>query len=258
MGDTLINPKKRSDYNIPVLVLRSTLFWLWSVLNTLVLAFPLLVSAVFSFKAASYIAGLWQRANLHGLRIICGVSWAADGMENIPDYPCVVLSKHQSTWETYYLPTVLKYSVYVAKRSLVWIPFFGWCIAALKFILIDRKSGKTAMAQMAEQSEKRLADGISVIIFPEGTRVPLGAAPNYRKGGGFVAEQTGADVLPVAVNAGEFWPRMGYIKWPGEITVSFGPLIKTGNKTSLEILAETEQWIENRMKEISVKDRFPY
>lgn len=167
------------------------------------------------------------------------------------------MSKHQSTWETYFLPVVFNRSVYVAKRSLAFIPLFGWCIAALKFILIDRKSGRSAINQMVEQSRNRLAENISVIIFPEGTRVLPGADPNYRIGGAVVAEKTKTDVLPVALNAGEFWPRMGYIKWPGEITVSFGPVITSENKTSVEILAETQHWIESRMEEISVVDRFP-
>lgn len=111
---------------------------------------------------------------------------------------------------------------------------------------------------MVEQSRKRLEENISVIIFPEGTRVPLGAEPNYRIGGAIVAEKNKADIIPVALNAGEFWPRMGYIKWPGEITVSFGPVIKAENKTASEIMNETQTWIENRMKEISVEGRFPY
>lgn len=252
------NTKQRKDYNIALLVLRSTLFWVWSIANTIVFTLPVLISSAISFKTASCFAAMWQHANLLGLRYICGVSWKADGIENIPDHPCVVLSKHQSTWETYYLPTMVGHSVYVAKRSLIWIPLFGWCIAALKFILIDRSSGRTAMAQMTEQTQQRLTDGISVIIFPEGTRTALGATPNYRIGGAYVAEHTGADVLPVALNSGEFWPRMGYIKWPGEITVSFGPVIKTANKSANDILAETQDWIENRMTEISVVDRFPY
>ncbi len=196
--------------------------------------------------------------NLGGLKYICGLSWKTDGIGNIPKHACIVMSKHQSTWETFFLPSMFPQSVFVAKKSLVLIPLFGWCLAALKFILIDRKSGSSAINQMIKQSKSRVKENINVIIFPEGTRVPLGAEPNYRIGGAIVAEKIGADILPVALNSGEFWPRMGYIKWPGEITVSFGPVIKTDNKTSNEILAETQQWIENRMQEISVTHRFPY
>lgn len=222
------------------------------------MAIPVLGSSLFSYNIASDMATLWLRLNLAGLRHICGITWKADGLENIPDTPCLVMSKHQSTWETYYLFSVLPRSVYVAKRSLLWIPIFGWALAALRFIMIDRRSGNSAVSQMIVQCRERMAAGISVIIFPEGTRVPLGAEPNYKIGGAAVAEKTGADILPVALNAGEFWPRMGYIKWPGEITVSFGPPIKCEGKSAGQIIAETQDWIESRMAEISKTDRFPY
>ena len=112
------------------------------------------------------------------------------------------------------------------------------------------------MSQMVEQAQQRFDSGISVIVFPEGTRRPVGAEPNYRIGAGKIAEATGVDVVPVALNAGEFWPRLGYIKWPGEITVIVGPVIKTEGKTAAEIMAETQSWIESRMDEITVLDRF--
>jgi len=148
--------------------------------------------------------------------------------------------------------------VYVAKRSLRWIPIFGWTLVLLRFILIDRTSGRSAIQQMTEQAANRLSLGRWVLIFPEGTRSAVGSEPNYRIGGAIVAEKTGADVLPIAMNAGEFWPRMGFIKWPGEITVTIGPVISSAGKNSAQILAETEQWIEGRMAEITVTDRFPY
>ena len=239
-------------------MLRSTVFWIWTIINTLLLTIPVLVSSLISFNLALRVSKIWLHGNLLGLKYICGVAWKLDGTENIPKHACIVLSKHQSTWETYFLPTLFPRSVYVAKRSLILIPLFGWCIAALKFILIDRKSGASAINQMVDQSRKRLDENISVIVFPEGTRVPLGAEPNYRMGGAIVAEKTNADVVPVALNAGEFWPRMGYIKWPGEITVSIGPVITSQGRNATEILAASQLWIENRMEEISVTDRFPY
>ncbi len=249
---------QKHSYNRPLLVLRSTLFWIWSIANTLIMAVPVLGAGLFSYNLSSDMAQVWLNINLFGLRNICGLTCKADGLENIPAAPCIVMSKHQSTWETYYLPTALPRSVYVAKKSLLWIPIFGWALAVLRFIMIDRKSGHTAVSQMITQARERLSQGMCVIIFPEGTRVPLQAPPNYRIGGAVVAEQIHADILPVALNAGEFWPRMGFIKWPGEITVSFGPVIKSEGKTAQQILQETEQWIEARMKEISKPDRFPY
>ncbi len=245
-------------YSRPLLVLKSAVFWIWMVINTLIMGVPVVLFGLFSVKLSYYFAQIWLKLNLHGLRLICNVSWKIDGLENIPEHACIMLSKHQSTWEAYFLPTLLRQPVYVAKRSLVLIPIFGWTLALLRFILIDRKSGGSAVSQMVEQAKDRLAHGRSVIVFPEGTRRPVGAEPDYRIGAAVVAEKTGADVVPVAVNAGEFWPRMGFIKWPGEITVSIGPVITTEGKKAAEILAETQAWIESRMSEITVLNRFPY
>ncbi len=222
------------------------------------MALPVLVCAIFSQRISLYFAHMWLKINLLGLRFICGLKWQVEGTENIPQEPCVVLSKHQSTWETYFLPTILPPTVYVAKKSLAWIPIFGWALIAVRFILIDRKSGSSAVNQIVTQSKDRMASGYSVIIFPEGTRVPVGAEPNYRIGGAVVAEKTGAPILPVAVNSGEFWPRMGYIKWPGTITVSIGPVIQSDGKPATQLIKETQNWIEGRMEQITVANRFPY
>jgi len=248
----------KTEHNRSVLVLRSTIFWIWSIANTLVMGAPVLLGRLISYNLSADMSHVWLRGNLWGLKHICGVTWKVEGVENVPGHPCLVLAKHQSTWETYFIPTLLPRSVYVAKKSLSYIPIFGWSIAALNFILIDRSSGRSAMSQMVEQSRQRFADGISVIVFPEGTRRPVGSEPKYRIGGGMIAEQTGVDVLPIAMNAGEFWPRLGYIKWPGEITLTIGPVIKSEGKKADQIIAETQEWIESRMSEITVLDRFPY
>jgi 1-acyl-sn-glycerol-3-phosphate acyltransferase len=240
------------------LTLRSAIFWVWQIIATLVLGGPVIIIGFFSFRWGYALAILWNRCNIWGLRWICGVTWQVDGQENIPDVPCVVMAKHQSTWETYFLPMLFYPSVYVAKRSLLYIPIFGWALYVLKFIMIDRKSGRSAIAQMCEQAANRLSLGRWVIVFPEGTRRPVGAEPDYRIGGAMIAQQVPTNVLPVALNAGEFWPRLGFIKWPGTITVSIGPVIRSEGKKAGQILAETEAWIEGRMAEITVRGRFPY
>ncbi|ASJ71094.1 lysophospholipid acyltransferase family protein [Granulosicoccus antarcticus] len=240
------------------LMVRSVVFWIWQIVVTLVLGGPVLIFGLFSFRMGNALAILWNRSNVWGLRVICGVSWELDGLENIPDKPCVVMAKHQSTWEAYFLPTLFYPGVYVAKRSLLWIPIFGWALYVLKFIMIDRASGRSAIHQMCTQAKDRLARRRWIIVFPEGTRRPVGAEPEYRVGGAMIARNVPADVLPVALNAGEFWPRMGFIKWPGTITVSIGPVISSEGKKASQILAETEKWIEGRMAEITVVDRFPY
>jgi 1-acyl-sn-glycerol-3-phosphate acyltransferase len=240
------------------LTARSAVFWLWQILITLIMGAPVILGGLFSFRVGYYFAIMWNRLNVLGLKYICGVTWQIDGLENIPKTPCVVLSKHQSTWETYFLPTLFYPAVYVAKKSLLWIPIFGWALYVLKFIMIDRSSGRSAIQQMCEQAADRLGRGRWIIVFPEGTRRPVGSKPNYRIGGAMIAQDVPCDVLPVALNAGEFWPRMGFIKWPGTITVSIGPVISSENKPAAQILSETQDWIEQRMDEITVVDRFPY
>ncbi|NND89429.1 MAG: 1-acyl-sn-glycerol-3-phosphate acyltransferase [Granulosicoccus sp.] len=240
------------------LYVRSGVFWVWQIVMTLILGGPVIIFGLFSFRMGYALAILWNRLNIWGLRMICGVSWQVDGRENIPDKPCVVMSKHQSTWETYFLPMIFYPSVYVAKKSLLYIPVFGWALYVLRFIMIDRAGGRSAIKQMCEQAADRLARGRWIIVFPEGTRRPVGAEPNYRVGGAMIARHVPADILPVALNAGEFWPRMGFLKWPGTITVSIGPVIHSQGKSSSELLAETQAWIEGRMAQITVPDRFPY
>jgi len=248
----------KTEHNRTMLVFRSAVYWTGSILNTILMGAPVLLGRLISYEFSAKMSVVWLHVNLWLLRNVCGLTWKVTGQENIPEYPCLVMSKHQSTWETYFIPTMLPRIVYVAKKSLSYIPVFGWSLLALNFILIDRSSGRSAIAQMVQQSRERFASGISVIIFPEGTRRPVGAEPQYRIGGAMIAEQTGADILPVATNAGEFWPRLGFIKWPGEITVEFGPIIKTEGKKADQILQETQDWIEGRMQEITVLDRFPY
>jgi len=233
-----------------VATIRAVVFWIWQIVVTLVLGGPVLIVGLFSYDLAYPIATTWIRANVHGLRVICGVDWRVEGRENIPDTPCVVLCKHQSTWETYFLAMLFYPAVYVAKRSLGRIPIFGWSLHVLKFIMIDRKSGRSAIAQMVEQAQDRLERRRWVIIFPEGTRQAIDAVPNYRIGGAIVASRTGYPILPVATNSGEFWPRMGFVKHAGTITVSVLPPIPSEGRDPAALIAETERRIEARMAEI--------
>ena len=234
-----------------LLVLRAAIFWLWQILVTLLLGPPVLLAGALSYDLGFPLAMWWIRANVYGLRWICGVRWEVDGRENIPDRPCLVMSKHQSTWETYFLAMLFNPSVYVAKKSLLRIPIFGWAIGILDFIMIDRKSGRSAIAQMVEQARDRLDKGRWVIIFPEGTRQAVGAEPNYRIGGAVVASRLGVDILPVATNSGEYWPRMGFVKRPGTVTVSVLPPIEADGRDAAALLAETAERIEVRMANIS-------
>lgn len=234
------------------LSLRSLVFWIWMICTTVVLGGPVMLGALISYDLGYRFVNYWLYSNVYGLKVICGVNWQVQGSEHIPDGPCVVMAKHQSTWETMFLPMTIRHALYVAKKSLVRIPIFGWTLYLMRFILIDRTSGRSAIAQMVSQARASVALGRSIIVFPEGTRRPVGAPPAYRVGGAIVAQKTNTPVLPVALNAGQFWPRMGFIKYPGEITVRFGPLIDPTGKQADQILAETREWIETAMKDITL------
>lgn len=231
---------------------------MFSIINTLVMAIPVIGSSLFSYRTAAAAAKFWAKTNLVGLKFFCNLDCVVEGKENIPQRGCIVMSKHQSTWETYFLYCSLPQCAFVAKKSLLWIPIFGWAIAALRFIMIDRNSGRGAIVQMIEQTRDRISRDISVVVFPEGTRMPPGTKPNYRIGGAAIAEQAGADILPIALNSGEYWPRMGFIKWPGQISVHIGPLIQSEGKSAAELIRETETWIEGKMATITRLNRFPY
>jgi len=240
------------------LVFRSAVFWVWLFCTTAFFAIPALLASLISFEVTYKVCDAWVATSMFGLRLICGLKCEVIGKENIPKDPCLLVSKHQSTWETFFFADYLTHVLYVAKKSLGYIPVFGWMLVLLGFVMIDRKSGRSALQQMIEQAKEKVALRRWIVIFPEGTRMPVGAEPDYRIGAMKVSAETQIPMLPVAVNSGEFWPKMGFIKWPGTISVVFGPVIHPGNKTPDELRDEVQQWIESEMAKITVKDRFPY
>ncbi len=172
------------------------------------------------------------------------------GLENIPKQSCVVLSKHQSAWETLALQTVLPPHCWVAKRELLWIPFFGWLLALSSPIALDRSKGKESMRQLLEKGKSKLQQGFSVVLFPEGTRIPFGQRGKYKIGGALLAEHSGVQVMPVAHNAGKFWGRNSFIKYPGTVVMSIGKPIDTSGLKADEINRQTEDWIEGEMTKL--------
>lgn len=194
----------------------------------------------------------WSAINLGALRVFCGLRWRVEGLENLPDRPVVVFSKHQSTWETIALGGLLPPTVWVVKRELLWVPFFGWGIAAMRSIAIDRRAGRAAVEQMLEQGRRRLEQGLWVVVFPEGTRVLPGRTTRYRMGGAILATETGTPVLPVAHNAGDFWPRHSFIKRPGEIVLKILPPIESRGLAPDELNERASEAIESEMAHISI------
>ena len=184
------------------------------------------------------------------LRVICGIRMEVRGAENIPREPCVVLCKHQSAWETFALQTVFPPQVWVLKRELLWLPFFGWGLALTSPIAINRSNGKDAMRQLLKQGKERLDDGFCVVVFPEGTRMPYGQRGKYKIGGAMLAASSGVPVTPVAHNAGKFWGRNSFMKRPGTIVMSIGKPIVTAGLKADEINRRVEEWIEAEVERL--------
>ncbi len=173
------------------------------------------------------------------------------GLENLPNTPSVILSKHQSAWETIAFQTIFPPQAWVLKRELLWIPFFGWGLAATRPIAIDRSQGVRALDSVVKQGIQRIEEGRWVVVFPEGTRTAPGEKGRYNPGGAMLASKAQVPVVPVAHNAGEFWPRRGFIKKPGTITVSIGPPIETKGRKAKQINAEAEAWTENEVEQLA-------
>ncbi len=235
----------------PVLVLRSLAFWVVFASSAIVIASLALLTFPFPFNVRYRFVRTWAILNLWWLRITCRLSYEVRGRENIPAGPAIIMCKHQSTWETLVLQEIFPPQVWVLKRELMRVPFFGWGLALLEPIAINRDAGRKAVKQLIEEGKARLARGRWVVIFPEGTRIAPGQRGRYRQGGALLAEKTAMPVVPVAHNAGEFWPRHGFIKRPGKIQLVIGPPITSEGRTAPTILRETEAWIEGVMSEIS-------
>lgn len=235
----------------PVLYLRAFLFWLGFIITTGF--FGSLILLLF-FTPSSFrlkIARLWSLANSFLLKVFCGIDFEVRGKENLNHKTAIILSKHQSTWETITLHSILPLVRWVFKRELMYIPVFGWALALTDPIALNRGAGRAAINQLVSKGTKKLNDGKWIIMFPEGTRTAPGKTHKYKIGGALLAENSGYPVIPVAHNAGEFWPRHSFIKWPGTISVVIGPAIETKGRSANEINEEVFNWIENTMKEIS-------
>jgi len=196
----------------------------------------------------------WFRLVIWGTRVFLGVRVRVRGLEHLPagdTTPAILLSKHQSTLETLLIPTLMPRPLaFVFKRELLRIPFFGWSMARLDMIHIDRESRALAMKHVIEQGKRRLAQGTWVIMFPEGTRIARGQTGTYQTAGTRLAVETGAPVVPIAVSSGKCWPRQGFIKYPGVVDVSIGPAIASVGREPKELMREVQAWIEAEMRRI--------
>ncbi len=224
--------------------MRSLVFAIIQIVLTVVFAIVGLLTFPLHPHRRYEIITLWTRSVLWLAGRICGLRYRVQGREHIPTTPSVILCKHQSAWETLALQEIFPPQVWVVKRELLYLPFFGWGLAMLSPIAIDRGSGRQALEQLVQQGRDRFAAGFWVVIFPEGTRVPPGEHRDYRPGGAWLASRTGVPVVPVAHNAGTAWGKNAFLKYPGTITVSIGPAINPKGRKSEALIREVEQWIE--------------
>ena len=233
-----------------MLILRSLLFYIGQIISTILIAPIGIIAFPLDFKKRYYLITRWAVFNLWWLKICCNVTYEIKGKDNIPRKPCVVMSKHQSAFETLALQQIFIPQVWILKKELLRIPIYGWGLASMQPIAINRDSTIKSFRQIADQVCERLQKGYWVIIFPEGTRVAPNKKKKYLPGGGMLAEKSGAQVVPVAHNAGRLWPRNSMIKKPGLITIKIGPVIESENKSAKEITGEVENWIEKEIREL--------
>jgi 1-acyl-sn-glycerol-3-phosphate acyltransferase len=233
----------------------SLLFSLVMIVSTVITALLIALLAFLPFRTLSRIASLYARFIVRALTLLCGIRYQVHGLENIKPVKArgagIIFSKHQSSWETYALQLFFPPQTWVLKRELMWVPFFGWGMAAMRPIAIDRASGSKAVKQIISQGQDRLDKGIWVTIFPEGTRVAPGQTKKWGIGGAILAEHSGYPVVPVAHNAGEFWGRRKFLKKPGTIQVLIGPAIETAGLKASEINTRVKAWLDQAMADIA-------
>lgn len=234
---------------------RSTIHMMWMLLTVVPWALIMLVASLWRDSTALYwMAVRWVGWAIGGARIILGIQVRVTGMENLPvgeTSPAVLLVKHQSTLETFLMPTLMPHPLaFVFKKELLQVPFFGWAMGRLDMIHIDRSQRSEAFGKVVENGKRLLSQGVWVIIFPEGTRIPRGQKGTYKFGGSRLAVQTGAPVIPIAVTSGKVWPRRAFIKRPGVVDVSIGKPIPSDGRDPGELMREVEEWIESEMRRL--------
>ncbi len=213
-------------------------------------ALLVLFARLFGRRAAYVTAKAWCAGMVFLVRIFCGLRYQLEGQENLPAEPCVVLIKHSSAYETFVQFLILPRQSWVLKRELMWVPFLGWALATMKPIAINRNAGGSAVEQVIEQGKARLAEGLWVNIFPEGTRLPMGETRRYGMSGTLLAQRDNKLILPIAHNAGDFWPRRGLHKRPGTVRFVMGPVVDPAGRNVREVNAEIQTWMENTVAEL--------
>ncbi len=242
-------------------LIRSLLHMLWMMLTVIPWALAVLVVSLFASSTKIYwLCAGWLRLAVSGGTAILGIQNRVTGMENLPSTElgtCVLLVKHQSTWETFSMVTLMPHPLaFVFKRELLYVPFFGWAMSRMDMIHIDRSQRAQAFNKVVAQGKRPMAQGVWVIMFPEGTRIERGQKGIYKSGGARLAIETGAPVIPVAVTSAKCWPRKAFIKRPGIVDISIGKPISSVGRQPDELMREVEAWIELEMRRLD-PDAYP-
>lgn len=238
--------------------IRSVLHLLWMAVTVIPWTLAVLVVSLFASRTTTWwVAVNWFRVVMWGTRVILGVRMEVQGLQNLPSGnagAAVLLCKHQSTLETLWLPTLMSRPLaFVFKRELLKVPFFGWSMARLDMIHINRESRTAAMRHVIDQGKRLLAQGNWVIMFPEGTRMPRGEAGTYQTAGTRLAVESGAPVVPIAVATARCWPKQGFVKHSGVVRVSIGPMMQSTGRDPKALMREAQAWIETEMRRIDAE-----
>lgn len=231
---------------VAVVWLRSVVFFAGMVLTVIVYATSFaIVAPLFPLRRRFQLANGWVHLFNAMLRAVCRLTFEVEGLDRVPAHGRVIyFSKHQSTWETFAFQSFLRPYCWVIKRELLWLPFFGWGLAQLRPIALRRHGGHSVVQQLVAQGRQRLAAGLGIMVFPEGTRIPAGRQVPFKLGGAVLAEQSQYPVIPIAHNAGCYWSRRGLAKWPGTIRVVIGEPIDTLGLSAAEINRRAKTWID--------------
>lgn len=238
----------------PLLYVRATLYYIGFYLVTIVYSsMCLLIAPFLPFRARFKLITGINFFYIFWLRVCCGVKVKVEGAEKLPkDGSYVVVSNHSSEWETLYFQTLVRPQSCVLKQELLKIPFFGWALGLLKPIALDRSKRRGALKQLLQQGKERLEEEIPVLIFPQGTRVPVGKTGKFNKGGAMLAASAGVPIIPIAHDAGIYWPGKSYVKYPGTVTVKVGPVVDTHERSVDEVHEDSAGWLLEEMKKMNV------
>lgn len=234
-----------------MLYIKAAVFLTVAIIATIVFAPVVLICILLPFNLRYRVARGWAVFVMKLAEVCFGLRYEIEGLEHIKDIPAaVVLSNHQSAWETLAFRCFLPPQTSLFKRSLLWIPFWGWAMATLKPIAIDRDSKQSALRKLIKNGTEALNQGLWVVVFPEGTRRPVNDMGDFSAGGAILAQKSGYPVVPIAHDAGVYWPRYSFVKYPGMIKVKIGKPIPSAGRKAAEINAEAEAWVEQALKEM--------